>query len=68
MPRGKPKPSGACERTGCYQLAEATVRIWHGKGFGFWTDTIELCAVHADQYDTPVKYVANGASITWHSS
>ena len=69
MPRGRPKPPGACERTGCYKLAAATVRIWHDKMFGYRSATIELCDAHAHEYDYEpgeIHEARNGSRTTWY--
>jgi hypothetical protein len=69
MPRGIPKPPGACERSGCYELAVATVRGWHDKTFGYRTWTIELCRTHALDYEYEpgeVRSAVNGTRTSWH--
>lgn len=69
MPRGIPKPEGACERTGCYELAAAHIHIWNDAGyFGFRESDIEVCVKHAIEYEyDPRDFVIGNARIRWYS-
>jgi len=63
-PRGIPKPSGACERVGCYATATHLVRGWHNDGFGFRAWHLRACPSHADEYRDAVNTGRNGATVT----
>ena len=51
MPRGVPKPQGACERIGCYDLAFATVTVWHDHVGGYRQTVFDCCRRHATEYE-----------------
>jgi len=66
MPRGVPKPPGACQLTGCYELAAASVEIYHDHVGGYRSTTIECCHRHAADFERGTNDRWNGAYVTWH--
>lgn len=66
MPRGIPKPPNACQITGCYEIAAASVKIWHDGVGGYRTARAECCLNHAAGFERGINTARNGAYVTWY--